>query len=100
MGLERMVSVIQDAKTNYDTDLFMPIIKATEAISGEKYGTSAEKDTAFKVVADHIRTAAFAVGDGALPSNGHFHNLHRGHRKFRYSVRSGLHRYPRSSLPV
>ncbi len=69
MGLERMVSVIQDAKTNYDTDLFMPIIKATEAISGEKYGTSAEKDTAFKVVADHIRTAAFAVGDGALPSN-------------------------------
>ncbi|SDY48830.1 alanyl-tRNA synthetase [Evansella caseinilytica] len=69
MGLERMVSVIQDAKTNFDTDLFMPIIEATESISGKKYGKSAEVDTAFKVIADHIRTVTFAVGDGALPSN-------------------------------
>ncbi|WP_449537078.1 alanine--tRNA ligase [Ferdinandcohnia sp. Marseille-Q9671] len=69
MGLERMCSVIQNVPTNFDTDLFMPIIEATEAISGEKYGQQKEKDVAFKVIADHIRTVTFAVGDGALPSN-------------------------------
>ncbi|AMQ74912.1 MULTISPECIES: alanine--tRNA ligase [Bacillus amyloliquefaciens group] len=69
MGLERMVSVIQDVPTNFDTDLFMPIIEATERISGDVYGKDAAKDTAFKVIADHIRTVAFAVSDGALPSN-------------------------------
>ncbi|MFS0635779.1 alanine--tRNA ligase [Mesobacillus foraminis] len=69
MGLERMASVVQNVPTNFDTDLFMPIMKATEEISGEKYGAENDKDTAFKVIADHIRTVAFAVGDGALPSN-------------------------------
>ncbi|SDM21488.1 alanine--tRNA ligase [Bacillus sp. OK048] len=69
MGLERMASVVQNVPTNFDTDLFIPIIKATEEISGVKYGVEKEKDTAFKVIADHIRTVAFAVGDGALPSN-------------------------------
>ncbi|MFT7821072.1 MULTISPECIES: alanine--tRNA ligase [Bacillus] len=69
MGLERMVSVIQDVPTNFDTDLFMPIIEAAERISGDAYGKDAVKDTAFKVIADHIRTVAFAVSDGALPSN-------------------------------
>lgn len=69
MGLERMASVVQDVPTNFETDLFMPIINATEEISSEKYGQSKEKDEAFKVIADHIRTVAFAVGDGALPSN-------------------------------
>ncbi|WP_377802749.1 alanine--tRNA ligase [Bacillus amyloliquefaciens] len=69
MGLERMVSVIQDVPTNFDTDLFMPIMEATERISGDVYGKDAVKDTAFKVIADHIRTVAFAVSDGALPSN-------------------------------
>ena len=69
MGLERMASVIQDVPTNFDTDLFMPIIHAIEKVSGEKYGQDEEKDTAFKVIADHIRTVAFAIGDGALPSN-------------------------------
>ncbi|MFC4738220.1 alanine--tRNA ligase [Bacillus daqingensis] len=69
MGLERMVSVIQDAKTNFDTDLFVPIIRETASISGKEYGRDSEMDTAFKVVADHIRTVTFAVGDGALPSN-------------------------------
>ncbi|MEK3797879.1 alanine--tRNA ligase [Peribacillus sp. FSL H8-0477] len=69
MGLERMASVVQDVATNYDTDLFMPIIAATEEISGVKYGTGTPSDVAFKVIADHIRTVAFAVGDGALPSN-------------------------------
>ncbi|MFJ5758122.1 alanine--tRNA ligase [Neobacillus sp. NPDC093182] len=69
MGLERMASVVQNVPTNFDTDLFIPIIRATEEISGVKYGVEKEKDTAFKVIADHIRTVAFAVGDGALPSN-------------------------------
>ncbi|OIK17026.1 alanine--tRNA ligase [Bacillus sp. MUM 116] len=69
MGLERMASVVQNVPTNFDTDLFMPIIRATEEISGVKYGSANEKDVAFKVIADHIRTVAFAVGDGALPSN-------------------------------
>ncbi|WP_088815295.1 MULTISPECIES: alanine--tRNA ligase [Listeria] len=69
MGLERVVSIIQGAKTNFETDLFMPIIREVELISGEKYGVTDEKDVAFKVIADHIRTVAFATGDGALPSN-------------------------------
>ena len=47
----------------------MPIIQATEEISGVKYGARKEKDVAFKVIADHISTVAFAIGDGALPSN-------------------------------
>ncbi|GEL06803.1 alanine--tRNA ligase [Salisediminibacterium halotolerans] len=69
MGLERVVSVIQDAETNFDTDLFLPLIRQTESISGKTYNETAEMDTAFKVVADHIRTVTFATGDGALPSN-------------------------------
>lgn len=69
MGLERMASISQDVPTNYDTDLFMPIIEQTEAISGKKYRVNKEDDIAFKVIADHIRTVSFAIGDGALPSN-------------------------------
>ncbi|MCM3716962.1 alanine--tRNA ligase [Fictibacillus phosphorivorans] len=69
MGLERMVSVIQDTKTNFETDLFLPIIKETEKLSNTSYGQSPESDTAFKVIADHIRTVSFAIGDNALPSN-------------------------------
>jgi len=69
MGLERVVSIIQDVPTNFDTDLFIPIIEATESISGETYRKDQEKDVAFKVIADHIRTVTFAVSDGALPSN-------------------------------
>ncbi|WP_062104602.1 alanine--tRNA ligase [Bacillus niameyensis] len=69
MGLERMASVIQNVPTNFDTDLFMPIIKATEGLSGIPYGSNDEADTAFKVIADHIRTVTFAIADGALPSN-------------------------------
>ncbi|WP_251549285.1 alanine--tRNA ligase [Neobacillus muris] len=69
MGLERMASVVQNVPTNFDTDLFIPIIRATEEISGKQYGISKEQDVAFKVIADHIRTVAFAIGDGALPSN-------------------------------
>lgn len=69
MGLERIASVIQDAKTNFDTDLFTPIIQEIEKVSGQKYGESEELDTAFKVISDHIRTVTFAIADGALPSN-------------------------------
>lgn len=69
MGLERITSVVQDVPTNFDTDLFLPIIRKTEEISGKTYGESPEQDVAFKVIADHIRTVAFAIGDGALPSN-------------------------------
>lgn len=69
MGLERMVSVIQDGDTNFDTDLFLPIIRKTEDVSGRSYGNNKEDDTAFKVIADHIRTVSFAIADGGLPSN-------------------------------
>ena len=69
MGLERVVSVLQNTKTNYETDLFKPIIEEIEKLSSMRYGESEEQDTAFKVIADHIRTVAFAIGDGALPSN-------------------------------
>ncbi|HRM23253.1 MAG TPA: alanine--tRNA ligase [Enterococcus aquimarinus] len=69
MGLERVVSIIQNAPTNFETDLFMPIIQAVEALSHVKYGDDALTDTSFKVIADHIRALSFAIGDGALPSN-------------------------------
>lgn len=69
MGLERMTSVMQDVPTNFDTDLFIPIIRQTEQISGKSYSANDIDDTAFKVIADHVRTVAFAIGDGALPSN-------------------------------
>ncbi|MFD1362967.1 alanine--tRNA ligase [Lentibacillus salinarum] len=69
MGLERMVSVIQDVPTNFETDLFRPLIRETETISGKIYGLNEADDTAFKVIADHIRTVTFAISDKALPSN-------------------------------
>jgi alanyl-tRNA synthetase len=94
MGLERMVSVIQDVPTNFDTDLFIPIIEETERVSGEKYGAKKDKDIAFKVIADHIRTVTFAVGDGALPSNeGRGYVLRRLLRRaVRYAKQLGIHR--------
>lgn len=64
-GLERLCCVFQGVDTNYDTDLFMPIIKEIEKISGVKY----EGQMAFKVIADHVRTVTFAVADGATLSN-------------------------------
>lgn len=69
MGLERMMSVIQNAPTNFETDLFLPIIEKTEEISGKSYDADKETKTSFKVIADHVRAITFAVGDGALPSN-------------------------------
>ncbi len=69
MGLERMASISQNVRTNYETDLFIPIIAEVEAVSGKKYLVNAQHDVAFKVIADHIRTIAFAISDGALPAN-------------------------------
>ncbi|MGX7243688.1 alanine--tRNA ligase [Enterococcus quebecensis] len=70
MGLERVVSIVQNAPTNFETDLFMPIIHAVEKLSGQvTYGQSPQTDISFKVIADHIRALSFAIGDGALPSN-------------------------------
>ncbi|HDJ3124374.1 TPA: alanine--tRNA ligase [Staphylococcus aureus] len=69
MGLERMASVSQNVRTNYETDLFMPIMNEIENVSGKQYLVNNEQDVAFKVIADHIRTIAFAISDGALPAN-------------------------------
>lgn len=69
MGLERITSVIQNVKTNFDTDLLLPIINEIEKVSGKTYGESESHDAAFKVISDHIRTVTFAIADGALPSN-------------------------------
>ena len=62
MGLERVVSIIQDAPTNFETDLFMPIIHAVEALgTNVKYGDAPQTDVSFKVIADHIRALSFAL---------------------------------------
>lgn len=68
MGLERMVCIIQGGKTNFDTDLFLPIIREIERISGKTYNPDGD-NMSFKVIADHIRALSFAIGDGALPGN-------------------------------
>ncbi|MCK8488566.1 alanine--tRNA ligase [Paenibacillus sp. MBLB2552] len=68
-GLERFASILQDVNSNFDTDLFQPIIKQTAKMAGVTYGTAEESDVALKVIADHIRTVTFAVADGVLPSN-------------------------------
>ena len=70
MGLERVLSILQDAPTNFETDLFLPIIHETEKMTAaKKYGTNKADTTAFKIIADHVRTVCFAIADGALPSN-------------------------------
>ena len=69
MGLERIAAVVQGVPSNYDTDLFTPIISYIEEISGHAHGKDSEKDVSIKVIADHSRAAAFLIGDGILPSN-------------------------------
>jgi alanyl-tRNA synthetase len=69
MGLERLTAVIQGVKSNYDTDLFIPIIRFVEKISGKTYGTNAENDVSIRVIADHSRAVTFLIGDGILPAN-------------------------------
>ncbi|MDY6990046.1 MAG: alanine--tRNA ligase [Thermodesulfobacteriota bacterium] len=69
MGLERVAAVLQGVTTNYETDLFMPVIREIESLSGRAFQESPEIDVSMKVVADHSRAAAFLIGDGVLPSN-------------------------------
>jgi alanyl-tRNA synthetase len=69
MGLERLTAVIQGVKSNYDTDLFTPIIRFVEKIAGITYGKNADNDTSIRVIADHSRAVTFLIGDGILPSN-------------------------------
>lgn len=68
-GLERLTSILQDVDSNFDTDLFQPVIQKTAGLAGVKYKENLEQDIALKVIADHVRTVTFAVGDGVLPSN-------------------------------
>lgn len=67
-GLERLAAIFQGAKTNFETDLFMPIIRDVEKMSGKTYDQDGD-NMSFKVIADHIRALSFAIGDGALPGN-------------------------------
>lgn len=69
LGLERLVRVIQNKSSNYDTDLFAPFIAKMEAVSGFTYGESEKIDIAFRVIVDHIRAISFTIADGQLPSN-------------------------------
>ena len=69
MGFERLCMVLQGKKSNYDTDIFQPLIGAAAAITGKPYGKKKEWDVAHRVIADHVRTVAFSVADGQLPSN-------------------------------
>ncbi|WP_410772555.1 alanine--tRNA ligase [Fontibacillus sp. BL9] len=68
-GLERFASILQNVNSNFDTDLFQPIIAKTASLASVTYGVQEDTDVALKVIADHIRTVAFAVADGVLPSN-------------------------------
>ena len=69
MGFERLVRTIQGKTSNYDTDVFQPMLKKIGAICGCEYGKDEKTDVAMRVIADHIRTIAFAITDGQLPSN-------------------------------
>ncbi|MCK8828421.1 alanine--tRNA ligase [Natroniella acetigena] len=69
VGLERLASLLQEAPTNFETDLFMPLIEFITQNCDVEYGQSEETDLSIKVIADHIRSITFAIGDGALPSN-------------------------------
>ena len=69
MGFERLVRVIQEKKSNYDTDVFSYIIEKTESLSNQNYGKAEVTDIAFRVIADHIRAVAMIIADGQLPSN-------------------------------
>ncbi len=69
MGLERVAAVIQGAKSNYDTDLFAPLLQYAERISGIRYGSNPTHDVSMRIIADHSRATAFLIADGVLPSN-------------------------------
>lgn len=69
MGFERLCMAVQNKKSNYDTDVFQPLIQAVAKMSGKEYGKDEKTDVAMRVIADHLRTIAFAISDGQLPSN-------------------------------
>tara|TARA_R110002074_G_scaffold373889_1_gene550146 strand:- start:1011 stop:3623 length:2613 start_codon:yes stop_codon:yes gene_type:complete len=69
MGFERLCMVLQDVKSNYDTDVFTPLIREIETISNVKYGKDEQTDIAIRVIVDHVRAVAFSIADGQLPSN-------------------------------
>ena len=69
MGFERLCMAMQGKTSNYDTDVFQPIIKVIASMAGTEYGKDKQQDVAMRVIADHIRTIAFAITDGELPSN-------------------------------
>jgi alanyl-tRNA synthetase len=69
MGFERLCMVLQDVKSNYDTDVFIPLIREIEAITNTEYGKDEKVDVAIRVIADHVRAVSFSIADGQLPSN-------------------------------
>ena len=69
MGFERLCMVLQDVKSNYDTDVFTPIIREIETITNTEYGNDEKVDVAIRVISDHVRAVAFSIADGQLPSN-------------------------------
>ena len=69
MGIERTVAVLNGTPSDYETDLFLPIIRRIESVSGAQYGSDKTIDLSMRVIADHIRGAAFAIADGVVPSN-------------------------------
>src|SRR5574344_720224 len=69
MGFERLVRALQGKHSNYDTDIFQPIIKEIGSLSGHEYGKDEKTDVAMRVIADHLRAVAFSIADGQLPSN-------------------------------
>ena len=69
MGFERLCAVMQNKNSNYDTDVFLPMIQEIGRMSGAKYGDDEKKDVAMRVIADHVRAIAFSIADGQLPGN-------------------------------
>lgn len=69
MGLERITSILEDTETDFETDLFLPIIKSIESIAGKKYRNSPKESRSFRAIADHIRAITFLISDGVVPSN-------------------------------
>src|SRR5687768_6432518 len=69
MGLERLAAVVQGVTSNYDTDLFAPILAAIAARTGHRYGHEAQRDRSMRVIADHLRATSFLIADVVLPSN-------------------------------
>ena len=69
MGFERLCMVLQNVQSNYDTDVFTPIISEIGAITNTKYGSNAQQDIAIRIISDHLRAVAFSIADGQLPSN-------------------------------